>query len=91
MDKWSIYIELKNLKTALSLCKVCEKYKKSFDVNIECGRYVIDGRSIMGVTALLGVGRFVKLVPVTNDVSHIYNFYGDVEKIGAYIVENEKS
>lgn len=83
MKIWEIYINLDRIDTIEKLCKVCNSYRNRFDVNIEYGRYVIDGASIIGVSTL--VGKNVKINPITNDEKELNEFYLEVEKTGAYI------
>lgn len=86
-SKWNIYINLNNFETIDELCRVCEKYKNDFDVNAVYGSYMVDARSIVGVATLLD--KTVRIVPVLDDEILLNKFYLDIEKIGAYIVEEK--
>lgn len=82
MNTWNIFISLEKLETVNELCNICSGY--DFDVNAEYGRYVIDAKSILGVTSLLG--KIVKIIPIIDDETKISEFYQKIENIGAYIV-----
>lgn len=86
-NRWDIYIELNNFETVDELCKVCEKYKNDFDVNAVYGSYMVDARSIVGVATLLD--KTVRIVPILDDDVLLNKFYLDIEKIGAYIMEEK--
>lgn len=63
------------------LCAICEA--APFDVDIVCGKYVVDGTSAMGVASL--IGRTVVVNPVAVDDQHqIFDFYDKLNSIGAY-------
>lgn len=63
------------------LCAICEA--APFDVDIVCGKYVVDGTSAMGVASL--IGRTVVVNPVAVDDQHqIFDFYDKLTSIGAY-------
>lgn len=63
------------------LCAICEA--APFDVDIVCGKYVVDGTSAMGVASL--IGRTVTVYPVAvDDQSQIFDFYEKLTTIGAY-------
>ena len=82
MKKWDIFISLEKFETISEFCKICDKY--DFDINVEYGRYVIDAKSILGVTSL--AGKIVRVVPITDDQNEITMFYWEIEKVGAYFV-----
>lgn len=63
------------------LCAICEA--APFDVDIVCGKYVVDGTSAMGVASL--IGRTVMVNPVSvDDQRQIYDFFDKLTSIGAY-------
>lgn len=63
------------------LCAICEA--APFDVDIICGKYVVDGTSAMGVASL--IGRTVTVNPVTvDDERQVFDFYEKLTSIGAY-------
>ena len=63
------------------LCAICEA--APFDVDIVCGKYVVDGTSAMGVASL--IGRTVMVNPVgAYDQRQVYDFFDKLTSIGAY-------
>lgn len=63
------------------LCAICEA--APFDVDIICGKYVVDGTSAMGVASL--IGRTVTVNPVSvDDQRQVYDFFDKLTSIGAY-------
>lgn len=63
------------------LCAICEA--APFDVDIVCGKYVVDGTSAMGVASL--IGRTVTVNPVAiDDQRQVFDFYEKLTSIGAY-------
>lgn len=76
-----VFINLDTIEKAIKLTGVCEKYK-SIDIDILYGRYIIDGRSILGVSSLLG--NIIKIYPNTDDNEMIDSITKDLEKIGAW-------
>lgn len=79
-----IFIKLDTLDTASNLTRVCEKYKGDMSIDVLYGRYIVDGRSILGVTSLLG--NIVRIDPITCDHELIEDFTKEVKKIGAWII-----
>ncbi len=63
-----------------SLCGICGSVP--FDIDVVCGRYVVDGTSILGVMSVLE--REVELRPVTDDLDAWEMFYERVKPLGAY-------
>lgn len=45
------YIE--SVESAEKLSEICRKFKDE-DINVLCGRFVIDGKSFLGVMSLIG-------------------------------------
>ena len=76
------FISLDKLETVNLLCRICEKYNEYFDVDVEYGRYIVDGASILALTSMLG--HIVKIVPNTNDEKILNQYWEEVEKIGGY-------
>lgn len=63
------------------LCSICEA--APFDVDIICGKYVVDGTSAMGVASL--IGRTVMVNPVgADDQRQVFDFFEKLTSIGAY-------
>lgn len=84
MGNYNVFISLDSFDTAIAFCKICDKY--DFDINIEYGSYVIDGKSILGVASL--VGKIVKIVPITDNNEQLEDFISEIKKIGAYTITN---
>lgn len=63
-----------------SLCGICDICP--FDVDVVCGRYVVDGTSVLGVIGL--IDHTVELKPLTTDINAINEFYKKVAPLGAY-------
>lgn len=84
MNKWTIWIKLKDLDTVKQLCALCEKFK-NMDIDVKYGSSAVDGRSVLGVASFLH--NEVEIVPISNDENYINSFYLEVEDIGAYIKE----
>ena len=76
-----VFLNLDSLDKVTNLVKVCEKYD-SIDFDVVYGRYVIDGKSVLGVTSL--IGHIIKIVPNTNDVLLLGYVVKDLEEIGAW-------
>lgn len=62
------------------LCSICDSY--DFDTNIVCGIKCVDGKSTLGVMEMCG--HTVEIVPVTNSIEEIEQFYKKLEALGAY-------
>lgn len=77
-----IFMELNTLGNVNDICNVCNKYKDKIDVDIEYGRYIIDGCSILAVSSLLG--KTIKICPITEDNLLKTYFTNDIKKIGGY-------
>ena len=82
-----LLIKIDSLETVNAICAVCMKYRGEFEVDIYCGRYCVDGISVIGVTSMLG--REVNVVPITDDDNLIGIFINDMKEIGAYEREEE--
>ena len=59
-----VFLNLDSLDKVTKLVKVCEKYD-SIDFDVIHGRYVINGKSVLGVSSL--IGNIVKIEPNTTD------------------------
>lgn len=67
------------------LCNLCDRYKNKFDVDIVCGRYSVDGNSVLGVLQLFG--RTVTVMPLVcenDDLESVYEFLEGVRMLGDY-------
>lgn len=76
-----IFLNLDSLDKASNLTKVCEKYDVDFDVFY--GRYIIDGKSVLGVASL--IGHIIKIETNTNDSLLLNYIIKDLEGIGAWV------
>ena len=70
---------LDSVQAAEKLVKLCERYCDIADIDVNCGRHSIDGRSLMGVISL--IGNFVTVNPQTDDQDIIRKFGIDLEGI----------
>lgn len=76
-----VFVTLDSLDKVNALVKVCERYK-DVDTDIMHGRYTVDGRSVLGVSSLLG--NIVKVCPNTTDECLMNSIIKDLEEIGAW-------
>ena len=79
-----LFIKLNDLETVNNLCKLGEKYKDNIDIDVSYGRQIVDARSVLGVTSL--IGNIVKITPLSDDSNAITQFSKDLCKIGGYEV-----
>lgn len=79
---WKIYLDLK-YEDCGKLCGICDTMKDRCDIDVRCGRYIVDGTSLLGVMSI--IGHEIELVPVTDDENLVTEFYNKVSEIGAYI------
>lgn len=70
---------LDSVQAAEKLVKLCERYCDIADIDVNCGRHSIDGRSLMGVISL--IGNFVTVNLQTDDQDIIRKFGIDLEGI----------
>ena len=70
---------LDSLESAENLVKMCQKYKGLMDIDIICGRYIIDAYSMLGVHSL--IGHMVSVEPQTDNKNLVEQFGEDLEKI----------
>lgn len=70
---------LDSLDSAEKLVKMCQKYKGLMDIDIICGRYIIDAYSMLGVHSL--IGHMVSVEPQTDNKNLVEQFGEDLEKI----------
>lgn len=76
-----IFLNLDSLDKVSKLVKVCEKY--DIDMDIVYGRYIINGKSVLGVSSLMG--NIVKINPITDDKLLLGYIVKDLEPIGAWV------
>lgn len=60
-----VSFKLENLNDVNKLVNLCQKY--SCDIDVSCGRYVVDGKSVMGVSSLIGNEVNVTIHSVTTE------------------------
>lgn len=75
-----VLLNLDSLDKVEKLTRVCERY--DVDVDIIHGRYTINGKSVLGVTSL--IGNIVKIIPDTNDNLMLGYITRDLIEIGAW-------
>lgn len=68
-----------SIESAEKLLRMCERYKDLMDIDIICGRYIIDAYSMLGVHSL--IGHMVSVEPQTNNKNLVEQFGEDLEKI----------
>ena len=73
-------LQAKNVTDFVAVCN-----KEKFDVNVICGRYCVDGKSVMGVMDMCG--RTATIAPVTTDEIEIERFFKRIKPLGAYKTE----
>lgn len=76
-----VFLNLDSLDKVTKLVKVCEKYD-SVDFDVIHGRYVINGKSVLGVSSL--IGNIVKIETNTTDSLLITYIIKELEEIGAW-------
>ena len=76
-----VFLNLDSLDKVTKLVKVCEKYD-SIDFDVIHGRYVINGKSVLGVSSL--IGNIVKIEPNTTDSLLTTYIIKELEEIGAW-------
>lgn len=76
-----VFVTLDSLDKVNALVKVCERYKE-VDTDVMHGRYTVDGRSVLGVSSLLG--NIVKVCPNTTNKELMCSIIKDLEEIGAW-------
>lgn len=76
-----VFLNLDSLDKVTKLVKVCEKYD-SIDFDVIHGRYVINGKSVLGVSSL--IGNIVKIEPNTTDSLLTTYVIKELEEIGAW-------
>lgn len=83
-----VFMTLDSLDKVNALVKVCERYKE-VDTDVMHGRYTVDGRSVLGVSSLLG--NIVKVCPNTTNKSIMNLIVKDLTEIGAWEQINEQT
>lgn len=70
---------INSFESAGKLVKMCEKYKGKMEIDVICGRQVIDAYSVLGVHSL--AGHMVTLELQTDDLELKKQFENDLERI----------
>mgnify|MGYP005787823211 CR=1 FL=1 len=70
---------LDSMEAAGKLTRMCEKYKGQMEIDVICGRQIIDAYSILGVHSL--IGHIVSLEPQTDDTKVLAQFQEDLKEI----------
>lgn len=70
---------LDSMDSATKLINVCDKYKGKMEIDIICGRQIIDAYSALGVYSL--IGKIVSIEPLSDDQELLANLRCDLEKI----------
>ena len=78
-----ILINLDSLNRVTQLTRTCEKYE--IDTDIIYGRYIVNGKSVLGVSSL--IGNIVKIEPSTEDNLLLEYLVRDLKEIGAWTEE----
>ena len=68
-----------SIESAEKLLRMCERYKDLMDIDIICGRYIIDAYSMLGVHSL--IGHMVSVEPQTDNKNLVEQSGEDLEKI----------
>ena len=70
---------LDSLESAKQLINFCDRFKGQMEIDVLCGRQVIDGFSALGIYSL--VGKIVTVQPLTNDKNVMERFEKEFEEI----------
>lgn len=71
-------IKLNTIDDVKNFVKICEQYKEC-SIDVKQGRWVIDGKSILGVFSLNLIENLNVTIDTENKSSE-FNFYKDIEK-----------
>lgn len=69
--------KIETLTDAQNLVNICNKYP--FNIDIIYSTQIVDGKSILGVSSLLG--NYVSVIPITDDKDAIIKFENDIKPI----------
>lgn len=70
---------LDSIDSATKLIHMCDKYKGRMEIDVICGRQIIDVYSALGIYSL--VGKIVSIEPLTNNREILMRFKNDLEKL----------
>lgn len=82
-----IFMNIDTLQTAEKLTKVCDRYRDNMCIDVEHGRYTVDGCSVLGVFSLSG--NIVKVVPNTDDPDILNAFVKEIKDIGGWTISKK--
>ena len=80
-----LIIKINTLEDADKIAKICEKYDE--DIDFIVGRYIIDGKSYLGILSI-GFDKNIKVIMHSNNYNKINNFYN---KLKTWEVTNDIS
>lgn len=69
--------KIETLIDAQNLVNICNKYP--FNIDIIYSTQIVDGKSILGVSSLLG--NYVSVIPITDDKDAVIKFENDIKPI----------
>lgn len=69
--------KIETLTDAQNLVNICNKYP--FNIDIIYSTQTVDGKSILGVSSLLG--NYVSVIPITDDKDAVIKFENDIKPI----------
>ena len=69
--------KIETLTDAQNLVNICNKYP--FNIDIIYSTQTVDGKSILGVSSLLG--NYVGVIPITDDKDAVIKFENDIKPI----------
>lgn len=72
-----IVFKIETLTDAQNLVNICNKYP--FNIDIIYSTQTVDGKSILGVSSLLG--NYVSVIPITDDEDAVIKFENDIKPI----------
>lgn len=70
---------LDSFDSAKRLINFCDKFKEKMEIDIICGRQIIDGYSALGIYSL--VGHIVTIQPLTKDREALNEFKNGLNKM----------
>lgn len=66
-------IKIKNINEALNFSHIAETFKE--DVEVTDGRYIVDGKSNMGLLMIYASNKPLEVKIITNDITKQTDFY----------------
>lgn len=74
-----ISVNLDSFEKATRIVAICSKYSNDVQVDVHCGRYVVDGASILGVLSC--VGNWVTLQVIAPNTGKYNGFVQEISEI----------